>query len=103
MRSILQDGRWIRVEDRRTADGGRVSVRTDITERKRNEVKNREQKQQLDAAVDNMVQGLVMVDADDLCARAVAWFSDFRLLEPDPTRPQGADTALPASGADEIP
>jgi hypothetical protein len=45
----------------------------------------------------------LMVDADDLCARAVAWFSDFRLLEPDPTRPQGADTALPASGADEIP
>ena len=61
---LLQDGRWIRVEDRRTADGGRVSIRADITERKWNEVKNREQKQQLDAAVDNMVQGLVMFDAE---------------------------------------
>ena len=45
----------------------------------------------------------LMVDADDVCARAVAWFSDFRLLGPVPTRPLGANTALPASGAAKIP
>ena len=45
----------------------------------------------------------LMVDADDVCGRAVAWFSDFRLLGPAPTHPQGASTALPASGAAEIP
>jgi len=45
----------------------------------------------------------LMVDADDVCARAVAWFSDFRLLEPAPSHPQGAETALPASGEARIP
>jgi signal transduction histidine kinase/ActR/RegA family two-component response regulator len=34
---LLSDGRWIRVHERRMADGGIVSIRTDITELKRRE------------------------------------------------------------------
>ncbi|MGH7093251.1 MAG: PAS domain-containing protein, partial [Stellaceae bacterium] len=33
----LGDGRWIRLAERRTRDGGIVGIRTDITERKRSE------------------------------------------------------------------
>src|SRR5438128_1075150 len=33
----LSDGRWLRVEERRTADGGSIGVRVDITELKKSE------------------------------------------------------------------
>ena len=33
----MRNGKWVRVEERRTADGGRVSFRTDITELKQRE------------------------------------------------------------------
>ena len=33
----LTDGRWVQIRDRRTADGGTVSIHADITERKRAE------------------------------------------------------------------
>lgn len=35
------DGRWIRVEERRTADGGRVGIRIDVSEFKRREAASR--------------------------------------------------------------
>ena len=61
----LPDGRFIRVINRPMADGGWVSTHEDITERQQAESKIREQKLQLDTAVDNIVQGLVMFDADE--------------------------------------
>jgi diguanylate cyclase (GGDEF)-like protein/PAS domain S-box-containing protein len=33
----LPNGRWVRIEERRTADGGSIGIRIDITERKRRE------------------------------------------------------------------
>lgn len=66
----LKDGRWLRVTDRRTADGGIVSVRSDITELKRREssltrLSNelRTQMMRFDTALNNMVQGLCMFDS----------------------------------------
>jgi PAS domain S-box-containing protein len=38
----LADGRWLRVTDRRTAEGGIVGIRTDITERRHMETELRE-------------------------------------------------------------
>ena len=35
---VLKDGRWMRIQDRRTADGGTVVLRTDITELKRSQM-----------------------------------------------------------------
>ncbi len=43
----LVDGRWIRATDRRTADGGVVSIRTDITDRKRAEETRHRQETEL--------------------------------------------------------
>jgi signal transduction histidine kinase len=67
----LSDGRWLRMSDRRTPDGGIVSVRTDITELKRreralvqlsDELSN--QNLRFEAALNNMIQGLCMFDSE---------------------------------------
>jgi two-component system cell cycle sensor histidine kinase PleC len=47
----LEDGRWLRINERRTRDGGYVSVGTDITDLKQSQTKNAESEQQLRASV----------------------------------------------------
>jgi PAS domain S-box-containing protein len=67
----LRDGRWIRIGEYRTSDGGTVGTRTDITELKRRESARIELSDELrtqylrfNAALNNMIQGLCMFDAD---------------------------------------
>jgi len=67
----IADGRWFQVSERRTREGGIVSVRTDITELKRREIELAKLSEELsrtnfhlDAALANMPQGLAMFDAD---------------------------------------
>ncbi len=77
--SQLADGRWIRLHDRKTDDGGIVSVRSDISDLKAHEIENERinsdldrASDRLDEALNNMVQGLCMFDADQrliLCNR----------------------------------
>jgi len=67
----LTDGRWLQLNERRTSDGGTVSIYADITD-----LKAREQELtgltdslgaknvHFDAALNNMAQGLCMFDAD---------------------------------------
>ncbi|MDJ0512178.1 MAG: ATP-binding protein [Methyloceanibacter sp.] len=47
----LEDGRWLHINERRTRDGGYVSVGTDITDLKQSQTKNAESEQQLRASV----------------------------------------------------
>lgn len=58
-------GRWIRLYERRTADGGIVNVRVDVTE----EVTQREaaeaNRQRLHEAIDALPDGFALYDADD--------------------------------------
>jgi PAS domain S-box-containing protein len=54
----LGDGRWERISERRTADGGYVGTWTDITAIKLAE-------QRLLAAIDTMVDGFALFDAED--------------------------------------
>lgn len=68
---LMHDGRWVRVQERRTHDGGIVGTRTDITELKQREaqilnVTNelRRKNMLFDSALNNMIQGLCMFDAD---------------------------------------
>ena len=68
---LMHDGRWVRVQERRTHDGGIVGTRSDITELKRREaeilrVTNELRRNNLlfDTALNNMIQGLCMFDAD---------------------------------------
>ena len=46
----MWDGRWLRIEERRTAEGGSVGVRIDITELKRREAELQEARERADAA-----------------------------------------------------
>ena len=57
-------GRIISIFNRPMPDGRWVSCHEDITERRSAEERLREQKLQLDAALDNMTQGLCMFDAE---------------------------------------
>jgi diguanylate cyclase (GGDEF)-like protein/PAS domain S-box-containing protein len=50
----LADGRWLRVSDRRTAEGGLVTLHSDITELKRQAEELREREAQLRGIIDNI-------------------------------------------------
>jgi len=52
----LSDGRWLQINERRTKDGGYVSVGTDITPLKRHEEKLLESERQLKATVADLKQ-----------------------------------------------
>jgi signal transduction histidine kinase len=75
----LRDGRWILAHRRRTSDGGMVGILTDITPLKIAQLRAEaiasdlaEKRQQLDTAIEHMVQGLAFYDADQrlvLCNR----------------------------------
>ena len=65
----LKDGRWIRIHEKRTRDGGIVGIRSDITELKKREAEILQMSEELqqrnirfDTALNNMVQGLCMFD-----------------------------------------
>jgi diguanylate cyclase (GGDEF)-like protein len=60
----LSNGRWLRVEDRKTTLGGFIGIRVDITELKQREEDLRLQNMKLDTALRHMSQGLVMFDGD---------------------------------------
>ena len=59
----LIDSRWVRVSQSGTRDGGFVAVCSDITVLKTQEETLTATNQQLDAALDNMSQGLCLYDA----------------------------------------
>jgi len=58
------DGQWLRVEDSRTSNGGHIGIRIDITGLKQREEQLRLENIKLDAALQNMSQGLAMFDRD---------------------------------------
>jgi PAS domain S-box-containing protein len=62
----LSDGRWLLATDRATPDGGTVSFRTDITDRKRIERVVRQSRATLQAMMDSVDDLIAMVNADHL-------------------------------------
>jgi PAS domain S-box-containing protein len=60
----FSDGRWVTIRDRKTADGGSVSIQTDITELKRAERELAEKSAVLEVTLENMEQGISMFDAE---------------------------------------
>ncbi len=83
----LSDGRWMQVSERRTDDGGIVSIYTDITDLKHRETRLREAElakktNLLQATLDNIFEGVAVYDRDLVL---VAWNNEFvRLLELGP-------------------
>ncbi|MBP0048723.1 PAS-domain containing protein [Marinobacterium sp. AK62] len=67
----LADERWVQVSERHTGDGGLVVLYTDITEIKASEAAQREQalaqkSRQLQRTVDNLSQGVALINAAGL-------------------------------------
>ena len=60
----LTDGRWLLVRDRRTAQGGVVSIQADITERKQAEEALRDSRETLRAVIDAMPAVINVKDRD---------------------------------------
>ncbi|MCP5286704.1 MAG: PAS-domain containing protein [Burkholderiaceae bacterium] len=63
---LLQvDGRWIRVHERRTHDGGTVSVRLDVTTELSEREAAEHARRQLHDAIEALPDGFALYDADD--------------------------------------
>ena len=62
--TCLPDGRWLRISRSGTRDGGFVAICSDITGRKQHEAALERANTWLDAALNNMAQGLCMFDGE---------------------------------------
>lgn len=58
----LPDGRWLRIEERRTVEGGIVGFRVDITEQKRREQALAESEARLRATISAALDGVIVID-----------------------------------------
>ena len=73
-----RDGRWARVTENRTVEGGVVLVRTDITALKRNEEELARASQRLADAIEAIPGAFVLFDAED---RLTLWNSKYAALQ----------------------
>ncbi|MDJ0950858.1 MAG: PAS-domain containing protein [Alphaproteobacteria bacterium] len=90
----LADGRWVRVHEKRTDDGGIVGIRSDITELKRRETDILQMTQELrrkniqfDTALNNMIQGLCMFDDEQTLLVCNRRYLDMYGFDPEIVKP----------------
>ena len=83
----LEDGRTISIEHHPLGDGRWVSTHEDITERRHADQQLREQKLQLDTALNNMSQGLNMFDASGRLVVCNERYLQMYRLSPDIAKP----------------
>jgi PAS domain S-box-containing protein len=85
--ALLVDGRWLRISQSATRDGGLIVVCSDISMSKQQESDLRQTNLRLDAALDNMSQGLCLFDADNELKVANRRFFEIFGLPRDQIRP----------------
>ena len=83
----LADGRWLRVSRSATQEGGFVAVLSDLTVLKDQEEKLRATNLSLDAALENMSQGLCLYDARSRLVVVNRRFMEIFHLNPADVRP----------------
>lgn len=76
----LSDGRWLRIDERVTRDGGRVGIRTDVTKLKRAE-------QRLLDAIESMHEIFVLWDADDRLVLCNSMYTEVIARAPEVVKP----------------
>ncbi len=81
------DGRWYRVLRRRVANGGAITVMTDITEQKQAEQDLANSEAQLHVALDNMPGALVHTDGDLRIVVCNARFKELYIVPQDLLQP----------------
>ena len=88
------NGRWLRVEDSRSSNGGHIGIRIDITEIKQREEQLRLENIKIDAALQNMLQGLAMFDRDGKLIVCNQKYVELYGLPDELTRPGTSHQAL---------
>jgi len=83
----LADGRWLRISRSITRDGGFIVVCSDITVLKEQKARLRDTNLLLDAALDNMSQGLCLYDAEDRLQVVNRRFCEIFRLSRDEVQP----------------
>src|SRR5665647_1603997 len=83
----LSDGRTISIMNQPIAGGGWVATHEDVTDKVNAEHAKEEKKHQLDAALDNMSQGLCMFDAAQRLIVCNKRYADIYGLNEEQTRP----------------
>jgi diguanylate cyclase (GGDEF)-like protein/PAS domain S-box-containing protein len=83
----LSDGRAICVRRQPMREGGWVTTHEDITERQKLQLRLEQQNQQLDAAMNNMSQGLAMFDDEQRLVICNRHYAEMYRLTPDQIRP----------------
>jgi len=83
----LSDGRWLRVSRSKTHDSGMIVVFSDISALKEQKAKLRDTNLRLDAALDNMSQGLCFFDRNDKLQVVNRRFCEIFNLSPEAVRP----------------
>ena len=83
----LADGRWLRISRSTTRDGGFIVVCSDITALKDQKAKLRDTNLLLDAALDNMSQGLCLYDSQDRLQVVNRRFCEILRLPRDEVKP----------------
>jgi diguanylate cyclase (GGDEF)-like protein len=83
----LLDGRWLRVSQSVTQDGGSVAVWSDISELKDQEEKLTATNVRLDAALGNMSQGLCLYDSQNRLKVVNRRFCEIYELSPEQVQP----------------
>jgi signal transduction histidine kinase/ActR/RegA family two-component response regulator len=78
----LGDDTWLKISERRTADGRIVGVHSDITDLKRRELELLEKSALLQATLDNMIEGICVFDAS---RRLICWNERFVEMHKLPT------------------
>jgi diguanylate cyclase (GGDEF)-like protein/PAS domain S-box-containing protein len=78
----MSDGRWMRVADCPTADGGFIGIRSDITELKQRQQELAVQNTRFSAAIGNISQGLIMFDAAERMVLCNRRYSEIYGLDP---------------------
>ncbi len=91
---LMSDGRWVRIHEKRTADGSIVGIRSDITELKKRESELlatsnelRRSNMHFNTALNNMVQGLCMFDANQTLIVANDRYLQLYGFSPDVVKP----------------
>jgi diguanylate cyclase (GGDEF)-like protein/PAS domain S-box-containing protein len=83
----LPDGRWLRVSRSTTQEGGFIVVCSDITVQKEQEARLTETNLRLDAALDNMSQGLCLYDSENRLQVVNRRFCEIFHLMPERVQP----------------
>jgi diguanylate cyclase (GGDEF)-like protein len=83
----LRDGRWLRISRSPTSDGGVIAICSDITAVMQREQDLQQANLYLDAALNNMVQGLCLFGPDRRLRLANQRFSEIVGIDPAALRP----------------